>query len=81
MEEAIRVNTQHDQCRSGRLFSLYQILCAGISLVVQRLKLCTPNEEGLGLIPDLETKIPYATCHTEKKKRILIKKSVLGYTL
>ena len=66
----------------GSYFPFIKILCAGISLVVQRLKLCTPNEEGLGLIPDLETKIPYATCYTEKKKkRILIKKSFLGYTL
>ena len=31
------------------------LLVGGISLVVQRLKFCTPNEEGLGLIPDLET--------------------------
>ena len=41
----------------GSYFPFIKILLVGggISLVVQRLKFCTPSEEGLGLIPDLET--------------------------
>lgn len=38
------------------------------SLVVQLLRFCTYNVEGLGLIPDWGTMIPHATWHNQKKK-------------
>ena len=39
-------------------------------LVVQQLRLHTPNARGSGLIPDQETKIPHATRQSQKKRKM-----------
>ena len=43
---------------------------AGSSLLVQWLTILAPSAEGLGLTPDQRTKIPHATCHGQKKKKL-----------
>ena len=42
----------------------------GTSLAIQRLRLCSPNAGGTGLIPDWETEIPHAARHGKKKKNV-----------
>ena len=41
----------------------------GTSLAVQWLRLCASTAEGAGSIPGLETKIPHARQHDQKKKK------------
>ena len=42
------------------------------SLVVQWLRLCVSNAEGVGLTPNWGSKIPHALWHGPKKKMLLI---------
>ena len=46
-------------------------LDGGTSLVVQWVRLCTPNAGGRGLIPGWGTKIPHAAWSGQKKNAIL----------
>ena len=41
----------------------------GTSLVVQWLRLCTPNTGDMGSIPDWGIKIPYVVGHKKKEKK------------
>ena len=41
----------------------------GTSLLVQWLRLCTPNSGGTGLIPGRGTKIPHSMWFSQKKKK------------
>ena len=41
----------------------------GTSLVVQWLRFYAPNTGGMGLIPGWGSKIPHASCHSQKKKK------------
>ena len=43
----------------------------GASLVVQWLRLCTPNVEGLGSIPGGETKTPYVTQGPKRRRGLM----------
>ena len=60
-----------------RTFFLPQKVTLGTSLVVQWLRLCSPNVGGTGSIPDQGTEILYVHGVTKKKK----KKNVTLYSL
>ena len=48
----------------------------GTSLVVQWLGLCASTEGGMGLILGWRTKIPHTVRHSQKKKKINVKKLI-----